>query len=74
MVVYIISAISMLTTFIGLYFVSEKNKSGFIFYTISLGCQLYLFLIQENWFLVSQMVVLILSNLYVYIKWSKGEK
>jgi len=71
--VVLISGISLITTFIGLYFVSEKNKIGFIYYTISLCCQLYLFAIQGNVFLVVQMIVLIISNMYVYLKWRKDD-
>ena len=75
MVILILSIISMLTTFIGLWFVSEKNKLGFIYYTISLLCQLYLFLFTElkSLPLAAQMVVLIASNFYVYLKWRKDD-
>jgi len=72
--VILISSISIITTIIGLYYVSEKLKAGFIYYTISLLCQAILFAFQKNWLLVLQMLVLICSNMYVFWKWRKDEK
>ena len=71
--VILISIISIVTTLIGLYFVSEKKKCGFIYYTISLTAQGYLFVLQQNWLLVLQMLILILSNVWVYWKWRKDD-
>ena len=70
----IIQCVSLLTTIVGIYFVSEKNKNGFILYIISLLCQLFLFYKNQYWFLVFQMVILILCNILTYLKWRKGEK
>ena len=69
MVVLIASVISLITTIVGLYFLGEKNALGFVVFTISLICQLYIFYKQSNWFLVFQMVVLIIFNLRNYKKW-----
>lgn len=73
MYIIVISIISLLATFIGLYYVAEKKKVGFIYYTISLFCQGILFAFQSNWLLVLQMLVLIASNGYVYWKWRKDD-
>jgi len=67
----IISIASLITTIIGLYQLGEKKASGFITFTLSLLCQLYIFFMQKNWFLVCQMVVLIGFNIYNYFKWTK---
>lgn len=72
MIVFL-SIISLAATIIGLWYVSEKKKVGFIWYTVSLLCQLYIFTVQTNWFLVVQMIVLIASNILVYVKWRKGD-
>lgn len=72
--VILISIVSLITTLIGLYYVGEKNKVGFILYIISLLCQTYLFCKIDNWFLVVQMFVLIVFNAVNYFKWRKDEK
>lgn len=64
--------ISLLTTLIGLWLLGEKKASGFIIFTISLACQFGIFLVEEKWFLVVQMIVLILFNIYNYQKWVRG--
>lgn len=69
-----IQIVSLLATLVGLYLISEKNKLGFIFYVVSLLCQLYLFAESKYWFLVFQMVLLIILNIITYLKWKKGEK
>ena len=69
--VVLISAISLITTIIGLYYIGEKNKLGFIHHTISILCQAYLFYLQSNWFLILQMLVLVIFNIRNYFKWRK---
>lgn len=71
--ILITSIISLVTTLIGLWLLGEKKASGFIVFTISLACQLYIFYFQKNWFLVVQMIVLILFNIYNYRKWMRGK-
>ena len=70
--ILIFSIVSLITTLIGLWLLGEKKASGFMIFTISLLCQLYIFGMQKNWFLVVQMVVLILFNVYNYQKWVRG--
>jgi len=70
--VIILSIISLITTIIGLYLLGEKNELGFIIFTISLSCQMYIFYIEKNWFLVIQMIVLIGFNMYNYRKWKRS--
>ena len=65
----ILSIVSLVTTIIGLWLLGEKKPSGFLTFTISLLCQLYIFYTQQNWFLVCQMIVLIIFNMYNYRKW-----
>lgn len=67
--VILISVLSLITTIIGLYYLGEKNKNGFIIFTFSLTCQLYLFYVISNWFLVFQMIVLMIFNMRNYFKW-----
>ncbi len=69
MVILIISILSLLTTIIGLYYLGEKDEKGFLIFTFSLLCQLYLFYILSNWFLVCQMLILIIFNMRNYFKW-----
>jgi nicotinamide riboside transporter PnuC len=69
----IVGCISLITTVIGMYYVSKKIKTGFIYYSISLIAQLILFILISNWFLVLQMVVLLSSNVYIYWKWRKDD-
>ncbi len=71
--VILISVLSLLTTIVGLYYLGEKDKKGFLVFTFSLGCQLYLFYILSNWFLVIQMIVLIGFNIRNYYKWRKED-
>ena len=47
----IISLISLLTTVIGLYYLGIKKAVGYVWFTISLSCQMYLFYISENIFI-----------------------
>ena len=68
-----IQIISLLTTIVGIYFVSEKKKCGFLLYIVSLMCQAFLFGKNSYWFLLFQMLVLIVCNLLTYLKWKKGE-
>ncbi len=69
----IVGVVSLITTVIGMYYVSKKIKTGFIYYSISLIAQLILFTMLSNWFLVLQMVVLLTSNVYIYWKWRKDD-
>jgi len=72
MVILVLSIISLITTLIGLWLLGEKKSLGFVVFTGSLACQLYIFAVQKNWFLVFQMLVLIVFNLVNYRKWEKG--
>lgn len=65
----IISIISLTTTMVGLYYISNKKEVGFIYYIISIICQMYLFYIAKNTFLVIQMLILTICNIISYIKW-----
>lgn len=69
----IVGVISLISTIIGMYFVSKKMKSGLVYYTVSLVVQLILFTMESKWFLVVQMLVLIASNGYVYWKWREDD-
>jgi len=69
-VLMILGIVSLITTIIGLYLLGEKNALGFIIFTISLMCQMCIFYVQHNWFLVIQMVVLIVFNIRNYKKWT----
>jgi len=64
--------ISLITTLIGLYLLGEKNACGFLIFTVSLLCQLYIFFKGKNWFLVLQMLVLVAFNIFNYNKWIAG--
>jgi hypothetical protein len=68
----ILEIISLITTLIGLYLLGEKVALGFIIFTVSLGCQIYIFYKGKNWFLVVQMIVLITFNIFNYFKWIGG--
>jgi len=68
----LLEIISLITTLIGLYLLGEKVAVGFIIFTISLGCQIYIFYKGKNWFLVVQMIVLITFNIFNYFKWIGG--
>ena len=70
--ILIFSIVSLITTLIGLYLLGEKKPSGFLIFTASLACQLYIFYMQGNTFLVLQMVVLIVFNIVNYRKWIRG--
>lgn len=79
--ILIFSILSLLTTIVGLYLLGEKKAFGFLLFTASLSCQMYIFYYnydcgvhKPNWFLVIQMIVLILFNLRNFRKWTKGEK
>lgn len=72
MVILVLSILSLITTLIGLYLLGEKHASGFLVFTASLACQLYIFYSQDNWFLVFQMIVLIVFNVVNYKKWARG--
>lgn len=66
-----LQVVSLITTLIGLYLLGEKNKHGFSIFTISLACQCILFYAESKWFLVVQMIVLIIFNFRNYFKWGK---
>lgn len=68
----ILEIISLLTTLIGLYLISEKEPLGFLVFVISLTCQAVIFTKQKNRFLIFQMIVLIVYNTYIFFKWTGG--
>lgn len=67
----LIQIVSLVTTLIGLYLVGEKKKSGFMFYNVSLLCQIYLFI--PAYIIIVQLLVLLFFNFYNFKKWKKGE-
>ena len=73
MVILILSIISLITTLIGLYLLGEKKANGFLIFTFSLACQLYIFYLQKNWFLFTQMIALIVFNIWNYRKWTRED-
>lgn len=68
----ILEIVSLITTLIGLYFIGEKIAFGFLIFTVSLSCQMYIFFKGKHWFLFLQMVVLIVFNIVNYQKWILG--
>ena len=80
MVILILSIVSLITTLIGLYLLGEKKAKGFLIFTISLVCQMYIFYNPDpeackgpNWFLIIQMIILIIFNIWNYCKWTKED-
>lgn len=71
--ILILSIISLLTTIIGLYYLGEKKAIGFLIFTVSLLCQMWIFYLQNNKFLLIQMIVLIIFNVWNYFKWMKED-
>ena len=76
MVILVCSIVSLITTLIGLYLLGEKKSLGFVVFTASLACQMYIFYVPThrdgpNWFLMVQMAVLIIFNLVNYRKWER---
>lgn len=69
-----ISSISLLATIVGLWFLGNKKKLGFVIFTVSVLLQAILFFNQSNWFLFIQMFVLAGFNMYNYFKWKKEEQ
>jgi len=79
--ILIFSIISLLTTVVGLYLLGKKNAFGFLLFTASLMCQMYLFYYNYDcgihkpyWFLIIQMIVLILFNFRNFRKWIREEQ
>lgn len=72
--IILISVVSLLTTIIGLYYIGEKIKIGFIYHTVSIICQGYLFYLVSNNFLIVQMIILAIFNIRNYFKWGIDEK
>lgn len=70
--ILVASIISLITTLVGLYLLGEKRASGFLIFTASLICQMYIFYNQGNWFLIIQMLVLVVFNVRNYRKWTRG--
>jgi len=68
----VVEIFSLITTIIGLYMLGEKDALGFLIFDLSLTCQIYIFYKNKNWFLIVQMIVLIIFNSYNYFKWSGG--
>lgn len=66
-----LSSISLVATIIGLIKIGNIQKSGFVWFSISLMIQAYLFIQISNWFLLVQMVVLIGFNIKNYLKWKR---
>ena len=70
----ILSVISLPTTIVGLWLLGKKDKAGFLYFSASLSCQLIIFAVQHNYFLVIQMIVLLLFNMRNYTVWKREEK
>lgn len=73
-VLEILSAFSCLMTVIGLWLLGNKNKNGFLIFTLSLIAQTYIFYVGNNGYLVVQMLILITFNIINYFKWKWGEE
>lgn len=79
--IWTVSIISLITTIVGLILLGNKNKNGFLIFNVSLNCQMVIFYFtpdcyggyKPNWFLIIQMVILIVFNTYNYLKWGKDE-
>jgi len=71
--ILILSIVSLITTLIGLYLLGEKKASGFLIFTISLVCQMYIFYMNKNLFLFFQMMILIIFNIWNYCKWTRED-
>jgi len=67
-----VSIVSLITTVVGLYYLGIKRATGYIWFTISLSCQMYL--LRDNVLLVTQMIILIVLNIRNYRKWKLEEK
>lgn len=70
----ILEIISLITTIVGLYLLGEKVAFGFILFTASIICQMFIFYLGKNWFLVIQMLVLVFFNMRNYFKWTLESK
>jgi hypothetical protein len=68
----IFEILSFTTTLIGLYLLGEKKALGFLVFTGSLVCQMYIFYEESLWFLFCQMIALIIFNVVNYRKWIRG--
>lgn len=72
-VLTVVSIASLVTTIIGLWCLGAKDKNGFIIFDISLLCQMFIFYKQNNYFLIFQMVVLIVFNTINFFRWKREE-
>lgn len=70
----VLSCISLVTTVVGLLLLGRKKASGFMVFTVSLLCQVYIFYVHDNKFLIFQMTVLIFFNIKNFLLWKKEEK
>lgn len=61
--------LSLIVTIIGLYYIGKKNKLGFVYHTVSVIIQGYLFYIYKDWPLVAQMLILTGFNIRNYFLW-----
>jgi nicotinamide riboside transporter PnuC len=68
-----LSAISCVATVFGLLLLGNKNKHGFVIFTVSLIIQAYIFYELKNWFLLTQMFILVGFNVKNYFKWKEEE-
>lgn len=67
-----IGGASFITTIIALYLLGIPDKWCYVFFTVSMAMQSYVFWKTKQWFLVIQMVVLIAFNVINWFRWSAG--
>ena len=71
LLVNILSCISLVLTFGGLYLVGEKKPSGWIIFIVSYSLQMVVFVISKNTFLFLQMLLLSYFSFFNFLKWRK---
>ena len=69
-----LSITSVIATIIGLWCLGKKYKAGFMWHTVSVIIQAYLFFLQNNWWLIAQMAILVIFNVRNFLIWRKEDK
>jgi hypothetical protein len=65
-----LSAFSL--TLFALYLLGVPNRLNFIVFCVSYLIQMIIFMVDERWFLLAQMIVLFIFSLVNYLRWSRN--
>jgi nicotinamide riboside transporter PnuC len=67
----ILEAMAFVLTILAMYLVGKPSRHCFVVFCVSQAIQVVIFYFDERWFLILQMIALIIFNVVNYYRWKK---